>query len=162
MKIPKLGVSVNLFEGAEGQLIKGAGHVTGTSLPDEEGNCAIGGHRNYIVMRPFRYLNLLEQGDRIIIKYGGSVYNYTVFSSFIVTADESWVMQEVEGETRMVTLITCDPVIHPVNRLIVWARLSDVDGVSPEEFFAQPEEESPSPEAEQESSERMGNNRRLR
>ena len=149
LKIPKLSLSVNLFEGAGGELLKGVGHVTGTALPDRTGNCAIGGHRNYIAMRPFRYLNLMEEGDKVIIKYGGNVYTYSVFSRFIVKADENWVMGPVEGEIHMITLITCDPVIHPVNRLIVWARLTDVDGIAPEDFFAAPEETAaPSPSEE--------------
>lgn len=151
-KIPKLDISENLLEGADEQMMHGIGHVPGTALPDEPGNCVVSGHRNYIVKHPFRYLDILTEGDKVIIKMEGKVFNYTVYQSFEVEPEEVWVLKPVEDERYTLTMITCTPFINPVRRLIVRARLTDVDGMTPEQFEQAKLEElkrqaSPSPSA---------------
>lgn len=131
-KIPKLNVSVNLYEGSDEQMRKGVGHVPGTEFPGEAGNSVIGGHRNYIYMHPFRHLDKMTSGDRIIIKSnGGDVYTYTVYEVFEVEPTDTWVLKNVEGRKYVLTLITCTPVMNPVKRLIVRAELTDVNGNGP-------------------------------
>ncbi len=136
-KLPKLNISVNLFEGSGEQMRSGVGHVTGTVLPGQEGNAVFSGHRSYIRMHPFRHLDLLKSGDKAIIHFNGHVFTYTAFETFFVGPDETWVMRAINGEKYAATLITCDPVIRPTRRMIVRMRLTEVDSMTPEEYFKQ-------------------------
>lgn len=120
-KIPSLRISQNLLEGTGRQLKYGVGYVPGTAAPGEKGNCAIAGHRSY----PFRYLNKLSAGDSIIIKSAGNVYTYKVYDSFDVLPEETWVLNSVDGEDSVLTIITCTPYLVSSHRLIVRARLAD-------------------------------------
>ena len=132
-KIPVLGVSQNLLEGTGKQLKYGVGHVTGTDMPGQTGNCAVAGHRPY----PFRYLDMLQSGDIVVVESGGITYTYTVYSSFEVLPEEVWVLYDVDGEDYTLTIITCTPYLVSSHRLIVRARLTDIDGLSPEAYYGQ-------------------------
>lgn len=127
VKIPRLSVSENLFEGTEGQMRYGIGHVEGTALPGEAGNSAIAGHRALSNgMQPFRYLDKMQNGDLITITLGDEIFTYEVYDMFIVSMTDIWVLGLPEDETHILTLITCDPLVSAVrrvNRLIVRARL---------------------------------------
>lgn len=138
LKIPKLKVSQYILEGTQRQMRYGVGHVTGTAAVGQAGNCAIAGHRPY----PFRYLDKLVSGDSIIIKADGHVYTYTVYESFDVLPAEVWVLKRVDGEPYVLTLITCTPYMVSSHRLIVRARLKDIDGMTPEAYYGTPAEPS--------------------
>ncbi|SMC55165.1 class D sortase [Papillibacter cinnamivorans] len=144
LKIPKLKVSQYILEGTKRQMRYGVGHVTGTAAVGQAGNCAIAGHRPY----PFRYLDKLVSGDSIILKADDHVYTYTVYDSFAVLPNETWVLNTVDGEPYALTLITCTPYMVSSHRLIVRARLTDVDGMTPGAFYGTPAEPS-SPAAEE-------------
>ncbi len=135
LKIPKLSVSVNLFEGSGKELALGVGHVRGTALPGAEGNCVVAGHRLRISMHPFRHADMLAEGDLIRISFSGHEYTYAAVSQFVVTPDETWVLLPDKNERYMLSLLTCDPPQNPVNRRIVRCRLIGVDGVPPEEYY---------------------------
>lgn len=123
LSIGILGVNENLISGTDGQLLAGVGHMPTTALPGEEGNCAIAGHRNYIRMHPFRHLDKLKQGDEITVNFNGQTFTYSVYESFVVEPSDVWVVDPVEGREKALTLITCDPVVNPVKRLIVRAEI---------------------------------------
>lgn len=133
IKIPVLKVSQNLLEGSGKQMKYGVGHVTSTAAPGQKGNCAVSGHRTY----PFRYLDQLRQGDHIIIKAGGVTYTYAVYESFEVLPNEVWVLNSVPGEDYVLTVITCTPYMVSSHRLIVRARLIEVDGKTPQEYYGE-------------------------
>ncbi len=122
-KLPKLDISENLVEGTGQELLYGVGHMPGTAYPGQEGNCVIAGHRGSVVKHPFRHLDKVEEGDRILLEDSENIYTYEVYGSQIVEPSEMWVTQLQEGETAMVTLITCTPVVTFTHRLIVWGRL---------------------------------------
>lgn len=131
IKIPRINVSINIFEGADNKsFYNGAGHVEGTSLPDEKGNVVLAAHRVSPTFMPFRYLNLMREGDLITIKFCGDIYTYEVFDVFIVAKEDVWILDAQDNEPNLLTLVTCDPVSgfnsgRP-NRLVVWARLIEV------------------------------------
>lgn len=127
IKIPKLGLSQHILEGSQQQLHYGVGHVTGTALPGAAGNCALAGHNT----TSFRYLSRLSTGDSIILKAGGRVFTYSVFKTFTVLPTDVYVLNPVAGESSALTLITCTPYLTGTHRLIVRARLTDVDGRPP-------------------------------
>ena len=138
LKIPKLGISVNILEGTGYQLNYGVGHVIGTDGFGQAGNCAIAGHRPH----PFRYLDSLTTGDSVIIKFGEMIYTYTVFDSFDVLPDETWVLADIPGEEYALTIITCTPYLVSSHRLIVRARLTDINGMTPADYYASLAEEA--------------------
>lgn len=125
LKIPRIQISENIVEGSDNEMLYGVGHVRGTAMPGEKGNCVLAAHRNYIYMRPFRYLDKMETGDYVYVEYGGQVYTYEVFRMFEVGPNDSWVLQVQEEEENLLTLLTCTPVLTFTHRLIVWARLVD-------------------------------------
>ncbi len=126
LKIPSLGVSQHVLEGTGRQMRYGVGHVVGTAGLGQEGNCAIAGHRP----SPFRYLDKLREGDKITLGEGETLYTYTVYESFSVLPEETWVLSDIPGETDTLTLITCTPYLVSSHRLVVRARLTDT-GVNP-------------------------------
>lgn len=126
IKIPQIGTAENLLEGCGSEMMAGVGHVPGTAMPGENGNCALAGHRLLTGMHPFKYLDKLDAGDKVYIRYDENLYCYEVFDSFVVAPEEVWVLESVHEEPYLLTLITCHTPLNPVNRLIVRARLVEV------------------------------------
>ena len=122
INIPAISSDLLLIEGSSSKQLKwGAGHVTGTAMPGEAGNCAIAGHRNYTFGTYFSRLDELKAGDEIDIDYNGKAYKYSVTDSFVVAPDEVWVLGKTEKP--IITLITCHPRGSGTKRLIVRAEL---------------------------------------
>lgn len=117
IKIPRLSLSQHVLEGTQRQLRYGVGHVTGTAPLGGKGNCALAGHDT----TSFRYLDRLVKGDRVILKTASGVYTYSVYGSFTVNPEDTWVLNSVGGESHALTLITCN--LTGTRRLIVRARL---------------------------------------
>ncbi|OCA82405.1 hypothetical protein A8F94_21105 [Bacillus sp. FJAT-27225] len=123
IEIKKIGVQLPLLEGATTENMKyGAGHLTGTAYPGEAGNAAIAAHRSRSFGRMFNRLGELESGDSIVIKNKQQTYKYKVFKISIVTPVDTSVLRG-NGDDRMLTLITCDPVDTATHRLIIHAKL---------------------------------------
>jgi len=131
MKIPKLNVSQYVLEGTARQMRYGVGHVVGTKGIGDNGNCAIAGHNT----TAFHYLYMLSAGDSIVFTANGNTYTYTVYNSFKVLPDETWVLSDIPNEDYTLTLITCTPYLVSSHRLIVRARLTDINGQTPGEFY---------------------------
>lgn len=123
VSIPKIGVDLMFVEGVSKQALKFAvGHMPGTAMPGEEGNCAIAGHRSYTFGEYFNRLDEVEVGDEIQITIGKENYTYKVYESFLVEPSEVWVTGPIEDK-KVVTLITCHPVVKATHRLIVRGQL---------------------------------------
>jgi sortase A len=129
VKIPRINISENLFMGTGRQINHGIGHLEGTPLPGEEGNAVIAAHRvSTTGKQSFRHLDKLQTGDTVIVNLSGEIFVYEVYDNFIVNENDLWVLQSVENETYLLTLVTCDPVFtvtNRENRLIVRARLKE-------------------------------------
>lgn len=123
IKVPSIQVSENIVEGSGDELYYGVGHVIGTPLPGQEGNCILAGHRSYIYMRPFRYLDKVSTGDLVYVSDTQNSYAYEVYELFECGPDDTWVMQPVEDEPYTLTLLTCTPVMIHSDRLIARCRL---------------------------------------
>lgn len=123
VSIPKIGVDLMFVEGVTKQALKFAvGHMPGTAMPGEAGNCAIAGHRSYTFGEYFNRLDEVEVGDEIQITIGKENYTYKVYESFLVEPSEVWVTEPIEDK-KVVTLITCHPVVKATHRLIVRGEL---------------------------------------
>jgi sortase A len=114
----------------EASLHDGTLHLRGTGFPWQEGaNVYIAGHRmGFPGTRSslvFWDLNTLENGDKVILTDSdGTRYTYSVYKSFVVNPDASYVTDPVPGKS-VVTLQTCTLPDYE-QRLIVRAELENV------------------------------------
>lgn len=126
IKLPKLGVSENIVEGSgPDEMLWGVGHVRGTAMPGQKGNCVLAGHRNYVIMHPFRHLDKMALGDKFTLRTKDMLYTYEVFKIFKIGPKDTWILKPSDEAEYLATLLTCTPVINPTHRLIVWGKLID-------------------------------------
>ena len=123
--IEKINVNIPIVEGVnKDNLSIGAGHIPGTSVIGEVGNCALAGHRSYTFGRFFNRLNELEIGDKILVTTKKGEFVYTVYKKHIVEPSDTSVLNRNDKD-RVLTLITCEPVYIASHRLIIHARIED-------------------------------------
>lgn len=123
IKIPAISISENVVSGTGDEMYYGVGHMPSTALPGQAGNCALAAHRNLLYARAFRHLDKLVVGDEIFVTVDDTTYRYLVYESIVVEPSENWVLKLPAGETHVLSLITCTPVLNATHRLIVRARL---------------------------------------
>ncbi|MFJ6696627.1 class E sortase [Streptomyces sp. NPDC091272] len=139
MHIPKLDVKVPVAEGIDKHKVLDRGMVghyadgkLKTAMPgDKQGNFAVAGHRN-THGEPFRYVNRLLKGDKIVVETQDAFYTYEMVSMLSQTSPSNVsVIQPVprgSGFTkpgRYLTLTTCTPEFTSTYRLIVWGKMVD-------------------------------------
>lgn len=137
MYIPKLDVKVPIAQGISkhGVLDRGmVGHYSEgqlkTAMPwDKKGNFALAGHRN-THGEPFRYINRLVKGDKIVVETRNTFYTYEMESILPQTPPSNvGVIGPVppgSGFTepgRYITLTTCTPEFTSTYRMIVWGKM---------------------------------------
>ncbi|AWB46891.1 class C sortase [Paenibacillus sp. CAA11] len=122
--IDKINVKLPILEGATKQNMKyAAAHLSETAPLGGNGNAAIAAHRAHTQGRLFNRLNELEIGDRVELRLKDQTDQvYEVYNITIVEPTEVSVL-EGDARERIITLITCDPLINPTHRLIVKAKL---------------------------------------
>jgi sortase A len=121
--IPAIDVDEYLVEGTDTKdLRKGPGHYPDTPLPGEPGTAAIAGHRT-TYGAPFRNIDDLRRGDRILVETPFGRYGYRVERTRIVDDQDLSVLERV-GHERLV-LSACHPLYSAEQRVIVFARRSD-------------------------------------
>jgi len=123
LTIPRLDASLYVVEGTDDHDLKrGPGHLTGSVLPGEDGNCVIAGHRD----THFRMLKDIKDGDEIILERDGRTYRYRVDGMQVVTPDNTASLQPTDK--AVLNLITCYP-FHYIGsapkRFIVHAGLEE-------------------------------------
>ena len=132
MRIPRLGSGwvKPVVEGVTlPDLHRGLGHYPGTALPGQVGNFAVAGHRA-TNGEPFRDLNEVKVGDKIVVETQDMWFVYVVDKTFKVLPTGVWVIDPVPGRPsgtkptqKLVTLTTCDPRWGHTRRLIVSGHL---------------------------------------
>ncbi|MHB1570691.1 MAG: class E sortase [Solirubrobacteraceae bacterium] len=129
LRIPRLGNTYNVVQGtSESDLEEGPGHYPQTALPGMGQTVGIAGHRT-TYLAPFRFLNELRHGDRILITMPYGRFTYVVQYSRIVLPTDISVIDNV-GYERLV-LSACNPIYSAAQRIIVFARLSSVTPLGP-------------------------------
>jgi sortase A len=119
--IPAIGVSEYVVEGTDTvTLRKGPGHYPETPLPGEPGTAAIAGHRT-TYGAPFREIDQLERGDRIVVDMPDARFLYRVERTKIVDDQDLSVLDRV-GYQRLI-LSACHPLYSAAQRVIAFARL---------------------------------------
>jgi len=105
LSMPSSETSVIVLAGASGRTLAfGPGHVDGTPLPHQKGNCVISAHRD----THFAALQSLRRGDAIIVESAnGLTSKYKVIDLRVVDHKDTRVL-ESDGADAL-TLITCFP-----------------------------------------------------
>lgn len=100
-------------------LEKGPGHYPETLFPGEGGTIGIAGHRT-TYLAPFRHIDSMDSGDRIVLEMPYGTIFYRVQKTAIVDPTDVWVVRSV-GYERLV-LSSCNPLYSAAQRFIVFAR----------------------------------------
>jgi sortase A len=129
LMIPKIGASYDVVQGTDtGSLEKGPGHYPATAFPGVGETVAIAGHRT-TYLAPFRHIDALRPGDRIVLKMPYGLFTYSVQFQRIVLPTALWVIRNV-GYDRLV-LSACNPLYSAAQRIIIFARLRSVTPLGP-------------------------------
>jgi len=105
LDVPGLGVDRIVLAGASGSsLAFGPGHLFGSSLPGQQGNTVIAGHRD----THFRFLKDIQRGELIQLQsLTGETIKYKVSEAIIVHKKQAEYLAKTSENT--LTLITCYP-----------------------------------------------------
>ena len=116
--IPRLGLEQVFVEGSSSeQTMDGPGLKSDSVLPGQAGLSVLVGRRAAFGA-PFRHLDQLRTGDRILVTTGQGQFTYVV--DLVRTSDEA---SEIESVPARLTLVTSDPPITPNRSLQVTAQL---------------------------------------
>jgi sortase A len=127
--IPRIGQTYNVVQGTdEHSLEEGPGHYPSTALPGMGETVAIAGHRT-TYLAPFRFLNELTRGDRIVVTMPYGRFTYVVQYQRIVLPTD-WAVTDNAGYDRLI-LSACNPLYSAAQRIIVFARLRSVAPLGP-------------------------------
>lgn len=125
IEIPAIGADFVVVQGTEpATLHKGPGHYPDTSFPGLPGTVAIAGHRT-TYGAPFRKVDALARGDRIVLTMPYGRFVYDVERTRIVPPSATYVTRDV-GYPRLV-LSACHPLYSAAERIVVFARLDRVE-----------------------------------
>lgn len=104
LQVDRLGIDCIVMEGESGEVLAfGPGHITQSSKPLAQGNCALVGHRD----TSFSFLKDLEKGDTLVLQnVQGEKMQYQVLSTVVKKDEELYLKETV---TPWLTLITCFP-----------------------------------------------------
>ena len=121
IRIPAIGLERVVVHGTgASELAKGPGHYDETPLPGMGTTAAIAGHRTTFGA-PFRHLDALERGDRIVLELPYASLRYVVIGHEIV-AEDDWTILHGRGFDALV-LTACHPLYGSSHRWVVYARL---------------------------------------
>lgn len=121
IELPTLERDYVMVEGTDqASLRKGPGRYPETRLPGQGGTTAVAGHRT-TYLAPFRTINELEGGERIVLDLPYARLTYEVENQRIVEPTQTDVVRDV-GYERLV-LSACHPLYSAEQRIIIFARL---------------------------------------
>jgi sortase A len=104
LTIPRLDTVLYVVEGTDNaDLKRGPGHLRGSVLPGQKGNCVIAGHRD----THFRVLRNIEKGDEILLERNGQEFRYRVDGTTVVSPDNTASL--LPTRDAVLNLITCYP-----------------------------------------------------
>jgi sortase A len=131
VRIPRFGADYArpVIEGTGRDVLAlGVGHYVGTAGPGQVGNFAIAGHRT-TYGRPFHDVDLLRDGDRVVVETAAEVYVYEVSGHDIVRPRDVGVIAPVPDEpgatptTAVLTMTSCHPKYSATQRYVVHGTL---------------------------------------
>jgi sortase A len=128
LTIPAIGKKLVVLQGTQaGDLSRGPGHYDGTALPGQTGTFGVAGHRTTYAA-PFRKLDELRKGDRIIARMPYGRFTYRVQRTQIVSPQTTSVLRPVAGQR--IVLTACHPLYSAAKRIVVTATLAQATPIS--------------------------------
>jgi sortase A len=125
IKIKRMGINFVVVEGTDpGDLRKGPGHYADTPFPGIRGTVAIAGHRT-TYLAPFRKLNQMRRGDLITVEMPYARFTYRTELRQIVDPGAYAYVTARKRYDRL-ALTACHPLYSAAKRIVVFARLVDV------------------------------------
>lgn len=121
VEIPVIGASLPVYHySTEESLLKGCGHIFGSSLPvgGENSHAVITAHRGLPTAKLFTDLDQVRLGDRFYITVIDQTLAYEVDNIEVVKPEETRSLAIQRGED-LVTLVTCTPYGVNTDRLLV-------------------------------------------
>lgn len=121
IQIPVIGVDLPIYHGTdERTLLRGAGHLQGTSLPigGVNSHAVITAHRGLADSTMFTHLDRVTVGDRFILTTFGRVLAYEVTATRVVEPTDTAALRQEAGRD-LVTLVTCTPLGINTHRILV-------------------------------------------
>jgi sortase A len=141
IKVDDIGLDIVVVEGTNtASLQKGPGHYTrsndeaavrrgdGSAFPGQGKTVGIAGHRT-TYLAPFRRINEIEDGDKIVLEMPYATFRYTVQRHEIVEPSQVEIVRNV-GYDRLV-LTACHPLYSAAQRWAVFAKLSEISLFAP-------------------------------
>lgn len=124
--IPGLGMAEAIHEGQNASTLnKGVWHRPATSTPDKQSNTVLSGHRfTYSGKSVFYYLDKVKVGDPVYVYWDQKQYRYEVTQLLEVSPDAGSI-EDATNEPRL-TIYTCTPLWSAKNRLVIQAKLIEV------------------------------------
>jgi sortase A len=123
IRIPRIGADYVVVKGTGiSELEKGPGIYSDTGFPGLGGTTAIAGHRT-TWLAPFRRINELRRGDRILLDMPYAHFLYTVTGQRVVEPTDVDAAIDRVGYSRLV-LSACTPLFSAAKRILVYARLA--------------------------------------
>jgi sortase A len=114
------GLDIVVVQGTDtASLQKGPGHFPETPFPGEGGTVGIAGHRT-TYLAPFRHIDSMKPGDRIVLEMPYATITYRVQRTAVVDPSDIGVVKRV-GYERLV-LSACTPLYSAAHRFIVFAK----------------------------------------
>ncbi|HWX95435.1 MAG TPA: class E sortase [Solirubrobacteraceae bacterium] len=123
--IPSIGASFVVVKGTKtGDLEGGPGIFPETGFPGVPGTTAIAGHRT-TYLAPFRHIDALRHGNRILLNMPYAHLTYTVLGRRIVAPTNVQAAVANVGYSRVV-LSACTPLFSAEKRILVYGRLTRI------------------------------------
>lgn len=117
IEIPKIGLGHTIYHGITMRNIdKGPSHWPGTAFPGEVGNSVFAGHR-VTKSKPFRNIDQLVPGDRVIFTIEGVKSEYSVTGTEIVPPSAVHIVDQTPTATA--TIFACHPPGSARQRIVV-------------------------------------------
>lgn len=121
IQIPAIGVDLPIYHGtSDVALLKGAGHLQGTSLPvgGKSTHSVITAHRGLADATMFTDLDKVKKGDTFTLTTFGQVFTYQIFDTRVVEPEDTTTLRQEAGRD-LVTLVTCTPLGINTHRILV-------------------------------------------
>jgi sortase A len=120
LRAPGMDLDIVAIQGTDtASLQKGPGHFSETAFPGQGETVGIAGHRT-TYGAPFRHIDSMERGDRIVLEMPYATVVYRVQKTEIVDPTDVDVVSNV-GYERLV-LTSCHPVYSAAQRFVVFAK----------------------------------------
>jgi sortase A len=117
MEIPRLGLVHRIYDGVTLHNIDlGPSHWPGSAVPGQPGNAVFAGHR-VSHDHPFRHLDQLVAGDRVVFVVNGVRSTYRVTGDLVVSPSDTWIAHPTPTPTA--TLYACHPPGSATQRFVV-------------------------------------------